>query len=59
MLDNQNDATLVPENALLYFKQNVETQASCVYQQLNNVKNVKLFVYKTSDTAKTCPVINS
>jgi len=25
MLDSQNNATLVPENALFYFKQNVET----------------------------------
>ena len=32
MLDSQNNATLVPYNinALFYFKQNVETQASCV-----------------------------
>ena len=30
MLDSQNDATLVPENALFYFKQNVQTQASCM-----------------------------
>ena len=30
MLDSQNNATLVPENALFYFKQNVQTQASCV-----------------------------
>ena len=28
MLDSQNNATLVPENALLYFRQNVQTQAS-------------------------------
>jgi len=40
MLDSQNNVTLVPENALFYFKQNVETQASCVYQQLINVKSV-------------------
>ena len=30
MLDSQNNATLLPENALFYFKQNVETQALCV-----------------------------
>ena len=30
MLDSQKNATLVPENALFYFKQNVQTQASCV-----------------------------
>ena len=30
MLDSQSNATLVPENALFYFKQNVQTQASCV-----------------------------
>ena len=30
MLDSQNNATLVPENALFLFKQNVQTQASCV-----------------------------
>ena len=30
MLDSQNNATLVPENALFYFKQNVQTQVSCV-----------------------------
>ena len=30
MLDSQNNLTLVSENALFYFKQNVETQASCV-----------------------------
>ena len=40
MLDSQNNATLVSENALFNFKQNVETQASCVYQQLNKVKSV-------------------
>jgi len=40
MLDSQNSAALVPENALFYFKQNVETQASCAYLQLNNVKSV-------------------
>ena len=59
MLDSQNNAILVSENALFNFKQNVETQASCVYQQLNKVNSVKLFVYKTSDTVKTCPMINS
>ena len=59
MLDSQNNATLVSENALFNFKQNVETQASCVYQQLNKVKSVQLFVYKTSNTVKTCPMINS
>ena len=59
MLDSQNNATLVSENALFNFKQNAETQASCVYQQLNKVNSVKSFVYKTSDTVKTCPVINS
>ena len=31
MLDSQNNTTLVAENALFNFKQNVETQASCVY----------------------------
>ena len=30
MLDSQNNATLVPENALFYFKQNLQTHASCV-----------------------------
>ena len=40
MLDSQNNATLASENASFYFKQNVETQASCVYQQLNKVKSV-------------------
>ena len=30
MLDSQNNTTLVAENALFNFKQNVETQASCV-----------------------------
>ena len=30
MLDSQNNATLVFEIALFYFKQNVETQASFV-----------------------------
>ena len=30
MLDSQNNATLVPEIALFYFKQNVQIQASCV-----------------------------
>ena len=40
MLDSQNNATLVSENALFNFKQNVETQASCVYQQLFKVKSV-------------------
>ena len=59
MLDSQNNATLVSENALFNFKQNVETQASCVYQQLNKVKSVQLSVYKTSNTVKTCPMINS
>ena len=29
MLDSQNNVTLVPENALLYLKQNVHTQESC------------------------------
>ena len=61
MLDSQNNATLVSENALFNFKQNAETQASCVYQQLNKVNSVKSFVivYKSSDTVKTCPMINS
>ena len=59
MLDSQNNATLVSENSLFNFKQNAETQASCVYQQLNKVNCVKSFVYKTSDTVKTCPMINS
>ena len=40
MLDSQNNVTLVSENSLFNFKQNVETQASCVYQQLNKVKSV-------------------
>ena len=30
MLDSQNNATLVLENALFYFKQNLQTHASCV-----------------------------
>ena len=30
MLDSQNNATLVPENALLYLKQNVQTQVTFV-----------------------------
>ena len=30
MLDSQNNTTLVAENALINFKQNVETQASSV-----------------------------
>ena len=61
MLDSQNNATLVSENALFNFKQKAETQASCVYQQLNKVNSVKSFVivYKSSDTVKTCPMINS
>ena len=46
MLDSQNNTTLVAENASFNFKQNVETQASCVYQQLNKVKSVQLFVIK-------------
>ena len=40
MLDSQNNVTLVSENSLFNFKQNVETQASCVYQQLFKVKSV-------------------
>ena len=40
MLDSQNNATLISENALFNFKQNVETQASCAYQQLDKVKSV-------------------
>ena len=44
MLDSQNNATSVSENALFNFKQNAETQASCVYQQLNKVNSVKSFV---------------
>ena len=40
MLDSQNNATSISENALFNFKQKVETQASCVYQQLNKVKSV-------------------
>ena len=40
MLDSQNNAILVSVNALFNFKQNVETQASCVYQQLNKVNSV-------------------
>ena len=30
MLDSQNNSTLVSENALFNFKQNVETRTSCV-----------------------------
>lgn len=30
----------------------------CTYHQLNKVKSAELFVYKSSDTAKTCPMIN-
>ena len=30
MRDSQNNAALVPENALFYFKQNLQTHASCV-----------------------------
>ena len=30
MFHSQNNATLVPENALFYFEQTVPTQASCV-----------------------------
>jgi len=40
MLDSRNNTALVPENASFYFKQNVETQTSCVYQQLNKVRSV-------------------
>ena len=40
MLDSQNNVTLVSENSLFNFKQNVETQVSCVYQQLFKVKSV-------------------
>ena len=40
MLDSQNNVTLVSENSFFNFKQNVETQASCVYQQLFKVKSV-------------------
>ena len=38
ILESQNNATLVPENGLFYFKQNVQTRSSimCAYQ-LNNV----------------------
>ena len=35
-----NNVSLVSENSLFNFKQNVETQASCVYQQLFKVKSV-------------------
>ena len=38
MLDSQNNATLISENALFNFKQNVETLASCAHQQLDKVK---------------------
>ena len=38
MLDSQNNATLILENALFNFKQNVETLASCAHQQLDKVK---------------------
>ena len=30
ILDYQNNATWVPENGLFYFKQNLQTHASCV-----------------------------
>ena len=40
MLDSQSNATMVSENALFNFKKNVETQVSCVYQQLNKVNSV-------------------
>ena len=40
MLDSQNNSTLVPENDPFYFKQNAETQPSCVYQQLNKMKSL-------------------
>ena len=40
MLDSQNNVTLVSENSLFNFKQNVETQTSYVYQQLFKVKSV-------------------
>ena len=35
-----NNVTLVSENSLFNLKQNVETQTSCVYQQLFKVKSV-------------------
>ena len=35
VLDSQNNATLVLENALFYFKQNVQTQASCCVLIIN------------------------
>ena len=31
----------------------------CAYHQLNKAKSAELFVSKTSETAKTCPMINS
>ena len=58
MLDSQNNATLVSENALFNFKQNVETQASCVLATEQSEK-CSIVCYKTSDTVKTCPMINS
>ena len=58
MLDSQNNTTLVAENALFNFKQNVETQASCVLATEQSEK-CSIVCYKTSDTVKTCPMINS
>ena len=40
MLDSQNNANLISENALFNFKQNVETQTSYAYPQLDKVKSV-------------------
>ena len=37
MLDSQNNATLVPQNALFRFKQKVQTQAECVLI-INSIK---------------------
>ena len=58
MLDSQTNTTLVAENALFNLKQNVETQASCVLATEQSEK-CSIFCYKTSDTVKTCPKINS
>ena len=60
MFDSKNNATLVPENASFIFQAKCTNSGNlCVYPQLNKVKSAYLFVYKTPDTAKTCPMINS
>jgi len=53
MLYSQFNATLFSENASFDFKLNVQTLALCVCQELNNVKSILMFVYKT------CSMINS